>query len=159
MIVLGADVSTKAIDLVALELDTDQARWMHVPLGDGDLLERVRRVRRSVLDVVGPDLDDTLAVGVERPAGRHGVWQVSMAVGALLQCFPPELLVTWWVPAEWRKAVGLPGNATKQELGEWSWRHWGISGGSGPELPSQDAMDAYCVAYATRGVLRTEAAA
>lgn len=172
MIVLGCDVSTRAIDVVALQLDSDEARWIHVPLGKGDLLERVRRIRRSVLELGPIGLDPfpphVLAVGVERPAGKHGVWQVSMAVGGLLQCFPPDMLVTWWMPAEWRKACGMPGNASKGHVKQWAVGRriaQTITVMAGHRVYDeidawpQDATDAYCIAWATRQALRREEAA
>lgn len=164
MTVAGIDVSTRAIDLVLLDLDTDRAEWARYELTGGDLVERVRsikdwRVPWTLGATLGRDnahvWDDVVAIGIERPAGKHGVAQVSMAFGAALICLPKETLVQPWQPAEWRKACGMKGNATKQDVAGWAWDARSDAAAISVADWPQDACDAYCIAYATRSVLET----
>lgn len=179
MNVAGIDVSTRAIDLVLLNLDNDRATWHRHELQGAELIDRIQSVR----DWLHPDSfvwDDVLAVGIERPAGRYAVDKVALCVGAVLCRIPASKLTRWWLPAEWRKACGMKGNATKEHVADWCHdkrRDPIIHGYSvtpavtewGKELvpatrvttvtyaaPSgwpQDACDAYCIAHATRSAL------
>jgi hypothetical protein len=165
--ICGIDLSTHAVDVVLLDMDSDQAEWRRWDLGTGDLIERVRRIGGS--QPWGSGIwGDVVAVGIERPAGKHGVPQVSMAFGAVLaRVIPCRLLVKPWLPAEWRKACGLKGNASKDEVasfatgaevaGEWTTIPASAPMGTTERalLWPQDACDAYAIAYATRSVLET----
>jgi Holliday junction resolvasome RuvABC endonuclease subunit len=57
-------------------------------------------------------------------------------------------LVQPWIPSAWRKTVGLPGNAPKDEIHMWVTALWdnALDRYNWP----QDACDAYCIALATR---------
>ena len=153
MNVAGIDVSTHAIDLVLLDLDSDKATWHRYELEGHDVIERVRAAR-DIRWVWADVFLDCVAIGIERPAGRFGVAQTSMAFGAVLANLPSRALVKPWLPSEWRKACGWPGNCSKEHareqvrLFEPSSYHW-----------PQDACDAYCIAYATRSVLEPVKAA
>ena len=155
MIVAGIDVSTRAIDIVALNLDTGQARHQRYELGDGDLIDRVRTIGVVFPTARSSLWDDVIAIGIERPAGRYGVAQVAMAFGAVVSRIPVDRVLRAWMPAEWRKACGLPGNAGKDQVA-----HWAIGNVKGMDrvLP-QDAYDAAAIAYATRQAIRIEDAA
>lgn len=156
MKVVGIDVSTFAVDFALLELDSDRVTWERFELGDGDLIDRIRRAGTRLPRARSMMWDDVLAVGIERPAGRYGVPQVSMAVGAVLACLPADLLLKAWMPAEWRKACGLPGNASKEQVKSWAiTTGWASGTGKWP----QDACDAYAIAWATRAALELEEAA
>jgi Holliday junction resolvasome RuvABC endonuclease subunit len=68
--------------------------------------------------------------------------------GAILTRLPRTTLVHPLVPSSWRKTVGLPGNASKQDVARYvgNRRIW-------HETWPQDACDAYCIALATRTLL------
>ncbi len=171
----GIDVSTKAVDIVLLELDTDQATWHHYDLQAGDLADRLMSVRRTLPHPASVFWADTVAIGIERPAGKFGVAQVMAAWGAVLCTLPNKTLVKCWMPSEWRKACGLKGNASKDEVGAWcdehrfpdwtrqydeafQFRDWQTVEQLQAERDkqdtwTQDAYDAHCIAWATKDAL------
>lgn len=152
--VAGIDLSTKALDLILIDEDCEaQPRAYTYELGEGDIVERVRTIGTTWPSRHSSIWNDVIAIGIERPAGKFGVAQVSMAFGAVLAMLPTDLLVKPWQPAEWRVAVGLKGNAAKEdvqlraiELGGLDWRR-------------QDRFDAYLIARATLSVLERDEAA
>jgi len=137
--VAGVDVSTRQIDVVVLDTRTGRATWHPWRLPAGDLIHRIASIRDWPADSL---LAGCSAVGIERPYGRHGAWQASMAAGATVTRLP-AVPMRWWSPAEWRRACGLPGNASKLDV------LWWASSQGCPSDWSQDAADAYCIAYAT----------
>lgn len=148
MNVAGIDVSTHAIDLVLLDMDSDKETWHRYELRGADLIDRIRSIREVAW---GGTFDETVALGIERPSGQHkgAMAAVSMAFGAVLVRLPAWLLVQPWQPAEWRKACGLSGRATKEDVAGWALARWGEGKPSAIDV-TFDACDAYCIAYATR---------
>lgn len=151
--VAGIDLSTVALDLVLIDEDGKQPRAYTYELGAGDIVERIRTIGTTWPSRHSSIWDDVLAIGIERPAGRFGVAQVSMAFGAVLAMLPTGLLVKPWQPAQWRIAVTIKGNATKDEVAIRA-RVLGA-----PIWKRQDSYDAYLIARATLSVLEREAAA
>lgn len=163
MTVAGIDLSTHAIDVVAVDEDTDAATWHRFPLSGHDAFERARDVWPALLEggIVGL-MEDVVACGIEQPRGHHGTVHIARVQGAVLASLPRRLLVQPWNPSEWRKACGLPGNASKRAVWEFVIDNEpdGNRGWSVLEDWPQDACDAYCIALATRSLLhRSEAAA
>jgi hypothetical protein len=156
-VIAGIDYSTRAVDVVLLDEDSDAATWHRFPLEGSDAFERARSVR-DVLYMPGSEWwDEVLAIGIEDPRGFNAgaLYRVQ---GAILACLPTRVLVQPWIPGQWRKAVGLPGNASKDAVAEWATWKGGL--GAKAVFWPQDACDAYCIALATRSVLqRTEAIA
>jgi hypothetical protein len=157
-VIAGIDYSTHAVDVVLLDEDTDAASWHRFELAGMDAWERTRDVRHSLhARASGLDWDNVVAVGIEDPRGFNAgaLYRVQ---GAILACLPTRVLVQPWIPGQWRKAVGLPGNASKDAVAEWATWKGGL--GAKAVFWPQDACDAYCIALATRSVLqRTEAIA
>ena len=114
--VAGIDLSTVALDLVLIDEDGKQPRAYTYELGAGDIVERIRTIGTTWPSRHSSIWDDVLAIGIERPAGRFGVAQVSMAFGAVLAMLPTDRVVKPWQPSEWRIAVGIKGNASKAEI-------------------------------------------
>jgi hypothetical protein len=142
-LVAGIDYSTHAIDVVTIDEDTLKPEWMRFPLGTiGRAFDRTRFVYASCPS--GRFWDDTIAVGIEEPRGQ-GAGNLYRVQGAILQCIPPTTLVQPWVPSEWRKAVGLKGNASKDDVRDHANR---LSFNATYDWP-QDGADAYCIARAT----------
>lgn len=151
--VAGIDYSTHAIDVVLLdENGVEPPEWHRTELVGNNAFDRTRSIDNGVTSAWW---DDMLAIGIEDPRGFNAgaLYRIQ---GAILANIPDRILVQPWVPSEWRKAVGLKGNAPKAEVKSavitWAW-----AGGSG-EWP-QDACDAYCIALATLRAIRVEAAA
>jgi len=156
--VAGCDFSSHAIDVVLVDLDGRQPpRWHRYPLVGQDAFDRARSVADAMPGRSSVYWDNVLAVGIEHPAGRHGVGTLLRIQGAVLAQIPARMLVTPWTPSGWRKAVGLPGNATKNQV-------FGLSAKlelmeSTRAVWTQDAHDAHLIALATRQAITTQEAA
>lgn len=154
--ICGIDLSSFAIDFVFL---TDQPTWIRVDLGKkGDAFDRSRGVLGAVKHAVWRQgglgghyvpvtalLSSCEAIGIEEPRGMNP-GPTFRVQGAVLQVIPRTSLVQPWVPSQWRKAVGLPGNCKKPVIMEFVKSKLGAVAVDWP----QDACDAWCVAEATR---------
>jgi hypothetical protein len=150
MTIAGIDLSTKAVDVVLLDEDTDAATWHRFPLEGQDAFARARAVKYAMPN--GSFWDEVVAIGIEDPRG-YGAGSIYRVQGAILGELPGRTLVHPMVPSSWRKTVGLAGNASKAAVKEFvPTRAWNV------DWP-QDACDAYLIALATRMMIeRTEAA-
>lgn len=151
--IAGLDLSTRAIDCALIHQDTGELlelhRWPLVAVGDA--FDRSRWVRDS-MPSRGWWIDKgVIAVGIEDPAGKHGVRDVARVQGGVLQCIPVSLLVYPLAPSQWRKLNGLPGNAPKHEVLQYALR---TDNGL-----TQDEADAILIARATLALLDTRKAA
>lgn len=156
----GIDYDSSSIDVVRLELDTDTARHDRILLdstGKLDAFERARRVR-NLMPPRGAWADDgVVTIALEDPKSRSFAAATALArvQGAILACLPESVAVISMPPYEWKIAVGVSGNAKKELVREWALRTW-------PNLPeryTQDALDAYAIAWAARAICEKAAAA
>lgn len=157
MNVAGCDFSTHYVDLVLVPLDDGPPVWHRYELQGQDAFERTRSVPNVVPWRAASFWDDVLAVGIEHPAGRHGVGPLLRIQGAVLACLPARMLVEPWPPAKWRKAVGLPGNASKDQSIAMSMAHaiterWDMTGWD------HNSCEAHLIALATRQAINEKAA-
>lgn len=153
--IAGIDLSSFFVDVMLL---TDRSTWVRVDLGKkGDAFDRSRGVLNAISRTEwGPDgrgdyrsltslLAGCEAVGIEEPRGMNP-GPTFRVQGAVLQAIPHSTLVYPWVPSQWRKAVGLPGNCKKPQIMEFVRSQLGdVTVGW-----TQDACDAWCIAEATR---------
>lgn len=152
MNVAGIDFSSHSIDVVLIDIDGHRPPlWHRYPLAGPDAFDRARRVPEEMPGPRSCYWDDTLAIGIEEPAGKFKPGGGYRVQGAVLACLPPRLLVVPWMPSQWRKAVGLPGNASKADVAAFAC----VFGDDWP----QDACDAYCIAAATTTRIVREVAA
>jgi hypothetical protein len=143
-VIAGIDYSTRAVDIVLLDEDTDAATWHRFELEGADAFDRARAVRMAMF--TRPfDWDEVVAVGIEDPRG-YNAGSLYRVQGAILSSLPRHTLVHPLIPSSWRKTVGLPGNASKAEVMAW------MMNSDRYDWP-QDACDAYCIALATRTLL------
>ena len=162
MRVAGCDYSSRFVDLVTVPLDGPGAPvWHRFPLGGADAFDRARSVAQAVPGPTSVLYDDLIAVGIEDPRGQNAgaMYRVQ---GAILARIPARMLVRPFIPSEWRKAVGLKGNASKEDVFTFSIRivnshpksleSWGLA------VPT-DATDALAIALATLRLLDREKAA
>ena len=156
--VAGIDYSSHAVDIVTVPLDHGAPIWHRFPLTGMDAFDRARSVADSVPGRSSVLWDDITAVGIEHPAGRFGVGPLLRIQGAILSRIPARMLVEPFPPAKWRKAVGLPGNCSKEDV---AFRSQERKNGDPRDIPEwpQDAHDAHLIALATRAAITTEAAA
>lgn len=155
--IAGIDYSTRAIDVVLLDEDTDAATWHRYELEGQDAFERARDVRRAMHDAL-PLWDDCLAIGIEDPRG-YGSGSLYRVQGAVLSRLPSLVLVQPWIPSAWRKQVGLAGNASKEEVAYHACGLLEDAQFAHVSAWPQDAWDAYLIALATRQALERKQAA
>lgn len=166
MAVLGVDVSTRAVDLVYLDDDTDAATWQRIafpkrkpvkaPDGTKSIdsaAESTRAIRilrhtfprRHALEQAGVWL-----VAIEDPVGHHAHTQkwLGEITGAVKALIPPELPVVSIQPGDWKEIAGLPRGAKKAVVTPHARRHLELIQNVDGWPP--DAFDAYLVATAAR---------
>lgn len=142
MRVCGIDLSSFAVDLVHVDLETGHIGWQRYLLEGTDAWERTRNIPDALPARTAERWDEVIAIGIEQPAGHHGVIPLVRVQGAILACLPPKTLVQPYTPARWRVLSGLRGHALKAEVKERS-----LELGGGTNWP-QDAHDAHLVARA-----------
>jgi hypothetical protein len=149
--VAGLDYSTHAIDCVLVDEDTGEyVAWHRWPLeAKGDAFDRARWIRHTMPARSWWDDRGVVACGIEDPRGMKP-GPLFRIQGAILSCLPTWLLVHPLVPSEWRKLVGLPGNATKLEVVFHARDHSEMM----TDAWTQDTCDAYCIATATRTLIQ-----
>ena len=104
--VVGIDISTRAIDLVALDENEDKATWRHITIDGPDAFTRCRRI--ADIATFGPMFDNAYLVALERPFIRKGQDVIRLAQGVLLGRIPSRLPV-WEVPvSQWKNHAKIP---------------------------------------------------
>lgn len=160
--IAGIDFSTKAVDVVLLEEDDNTAEALRFELPGRTAFEAARSVAHF-LPRSGWWRDHGIyLVGIEQPFGvsfrsASALMRVQGAIIATIG-FPPAMPNRALVeipPHEWKRELGLSGNANKldvakrvHELYPETQYGWG-----------QDALDAYGIAYAVRGLCERAAVA
>jgi hypothetical protein len=145
--VLGVDLSTKAIDLVALDED-NPAMCEHRRVELPDPWWNTARWMRSLLRVASIptwlEERNVYLVGVERPYGpsRQAIASLHTVMGALIASLPPQVTAFEVSPADMRRELGLPGNCPKEQMRREVTRRM-------PHLTwTDDAYDAWAAGYA-----------
>lgn len=151
--VLGIDVSTKAIDLVLLDENSDQATWDHLELRGATAFDRLRDIPLRMPKWGWYEDSNIYLIAIEAPYGRAQAGtlaKLSRVFGAVIACLPRALDPVWEVPPhDWRRELGVPGNAPKQACAERC-----VELGAYPAWADQNAYDAYAVARYAREVNR-----
>ena len=144
------------------EETSDDAEWIRLALGTDKIsaLDRLRQV--PLLMPRNSFYEDIYLVAIEEPYGSNQAGtqaKLNRVLGAVLACVPQEVQVWTVMPGDWRKALGLAGNASKEEaalavcalrqaaLARWNVEHWPHREW---EVWPQDACDAYAVARCAR---------
>ncbi len=172
--VVGIDLSTKAIDLVKLDEDSNRAEWVRCELDGADAWARTLGIRGALPDVRigwprghGGWWEDVYLVAIEAPYGRGqpGTSAIlNRVVGAVAASLPAHLRAPercWIVrPDEWKNGLGLKGKPTWGDIdaliGEtFAWtNHVGLLSELVTRTYSQgivqNARDAYCLAMFAR---------
>lgn len=147
-VIAGVDVSTKSIAVVVLSSKTgDVHRFDEFPIPDIRKLGNNKAERCRVIANTGfaSALRRVSALYVEQPMGRQvkGVAEVERVVGSVIASVPKRVSVSLITPAEWKKIVGLKGNAQKDEIASYARQLYPVLDGS-----SQDIFDASMIARA-----------
>jgi Holliday junction resolvasome RuvABC endonuclease subunit len=147
--VVGIDLSTRAVDLVRLDETSNQGTWDHLHLEGKTALERLRQVPR-VMPRRSLYWESVYLIAVEAPMsrGQQGTMaKLSRVLGAIVACLPAGVEVWEVAPVQWRKELGLSGHASKETCAEAV-----VELGAPAGWLTQDAYDAYAVAYYARQV-------
>lgn len=162
MTVVGVDLSTRAIDLVALDEDNPAiCEHLSVPL-TGEWWHSARNMRKGLQSDLVPEWLDEKGVhlvGVERPYGKQvkAVAALYTIMGAFLASMPPSVMCFEVSPAQMRQELGLPGNCGKAAMHEavlTALCHWEVIEGGiayrsgGNRFWPDDALDAWAAGYA-----------
>jgi hypothetical protein len=154
MNVCGIDYSVHAVDLVLLDEETPAATWERIHLEEGEgafVAARSLRGRfpgRSWFEEQGVYL-----VGLEEPFSSNFAGTakaLGTIAGALAVLLPPGLTVLRLPTQEWKRETIGKANATKEDVAVWAAMTW-----NPPDQrprPTQDAYDAYGIAYAARAI-------
>lgn len=154
--VVGIDLSTKALDLVALDENTNRAEWVRCELPGAKAWDRTLAIREQL-----PPREwwqTVYLVAIESPygSGQPGTLaKLSQVVGAVAASLPARLRVPercWLVrPDEWKGGLGLKAKPTETDL-------FRIAPGNtfyAAEFPEgweddQNRRDAFCLAMWAR---------
>lgn len=150
--IVGCDISTRAVHVVGLDEETNRAE-LHVVRLDvqrGSITERVRRMR-DLMPARGAwrDAGATL-IAVERPFAHQAATLAPMmlAYGGLLQLLPVDVPLLELSAPEWRKECALPqrGDDRKPAAIRFARDIWTDP----PAAIDDNAADAFCIAWAAR---------
>jgi hypothetical protein len=103
---VGIDLSSRAIDLVRLDEDNDEAAWTRIELAGGNAFERTRSIPVSMPH--GSFWDDVYLCAMERPFVRFGQDVIRLAQGATLACVPRNVEVWEVAVSQWKKHMSIP---------------------------------------------------
>ena len=163
---VGVDLSTRFVDLVKLDEESDRAEWVRVPLVGENAIDRARSYRDKV-DFLGWSKrsdgtvqfhsewwDDVILCALEDPAGRGDTRKIARVQGVVIATIPSRVHVWTMAPSEWRKACGLPGNCSKHDVARFAAARWQPI--DAMRNVTQDALDAWAIAYAARAINQTQ---
>ena len=145
----GIDYDSFGIHVVLLP-DEGPPRYLPFVMHGHDAFERTRAVRDVMPSRGWWEDEGVIAIGIEEPMGQN-TRPVNRVQGAVLACLPASVLVQPFRPGEWRYAVKLPGNASKDIVAEFvAEQFFGEIGAALIGDWPQDACDAYCLALAVQ---------
>lgn len=146
--IVGLDISTRLIAMVTISSkDGSIVRFDEYQIPDLRRLDNNKAERcRAVADTgFQKDMRGVVAAYIEQPMGRQvkGVAEVERVVGAVIAAIPRKTSISLIAPSEWKKIVGLKGNAQKDAIREFADDIYPVLQDS-----SQDLHDASLIARA-----------
>lgn len=140
--VVGIDLSSRAIDLVHLDENHDEAAWLSVPLDAGNAWDRTRQIPERM--PASSWWDTVYLCAIEKPFGPSRLAQsvLMRAQGAILAAIPQRIQVWEVTPDEWKHHLGIP----RTEKPDWTRFAVSLHDHTWP----QDARDALGVALYAR---------
>jgi hypothetical protein len=104
--VVGIDLSSKAIDLVRIDENNDEAEWISVPLAGKTAWDRTRQIGRLMPS--SSWWDDVYLCAIEQPFGpsRRAQSVLMRAQGAILAAVPDRVEVWEVTPDSGRSTSG-----------------------------------------------------
>ncbi len=153
MRVAGFDYSTWSIDVVVLDMETDDGIWTSLAIRDPEAAQPFVAIAAArMVRTVIPELD-LVGVGIaclEKPfsQSRATIAALSLVEGAIVASLPRPVKRVWEMPAqEWKQLFCGHPQATKQEICLHARGH-GFD--PLPEVAAADAFDAFGIAWAAR---------
>lgn len=149
MIFLGADLSTKRIDLAGVTPDGD---WCFATIPVTQHTVTGRHLRDDIRQHLGTnDWDNVACLWIEEPfAGRNlrTYGQLQALKGAFAACVPPTVTVDTIRPATWRQEVGIPANGKRDHVKQaaLAWAHTHLPADAHQALTT-DLAEAACIAW------------
>jgi Holliday junction resolvasome RuvABC endonuclease subunit len=144
--VAGIDFSTKAIDVVLLNDDTDHATWHRYTITHK---QGAFYAARQVNDAMPTSSfwDQVWLAAIEDPYSnsRGTAKALGMIRGAVLASIPTRLPILPTAPQEWKRVFCGNPSASKTDV-----KDAAIRRGFDPADAAQDAYDAYGIAWAIR---------
>ncbi len=142
MTVLGIDLSTKATAFVWLADDGTVERTLMVEVPGKLAADRFDRLASwsSTWIAASPDGDLVVIEGLPFVKSRAGFSALAQVLGMLrAACVRHERPYVVVPGSDWKKGLGLSGNANKDAVCAWAEAEGFVN-------PSQDLTDAYCIA-------------
>ena len=141
--VVGIDLSSRAVDLVRLDENNDEAEWVSVPLVGQNAWDRTRTIPSAM--PAASWWSETYLVAIEQPFGPSRLAQsvLMRAQGAILASIPDRITVWEVRPEVWKKHVGV----APRDKPSWS----AFPPSFFDDYWPQDARDALGVALYARG--------
>lgn len=155
MAVAGIDFSTKAIHIVTLAEDTNEAdiHVVRLDLERGDAETRLRRLRdRMPVRTAWHDIGVTL-IAIELPFFGRSAGQLApmaMGYGALLACLPADIPLMPLRADDWRGECALPKRGAKSVLKKAAIDYARVCWDNPPQTIDDNTADAFCIAWAAR---------
>ena len=167
MVIAGIDADSNGVHIVRLNLDDNDATYNRIRVDNvkGDAHQRARRLR-DLMPARGAWKDHgVIRFAIEQPMTKPGYGGLKSAVpqailrGALVACLPVDIPLEVLTPSEWKRwSLGGgergQGNADKAAVRAWAQQRWP----NPPDHVTQDAYDAFCVAWSARALQDTTAA-
>jgi Holliday junction resolvasome RuvABC endonuclease subunit len=138
-VISGVDIGVRVCTVATLDA-AGKLGWDYLRAAPKvPALEASRELHAASLSYAWPGV-----VWVERPMGRHvrSVADLSRAVGAVVSGMPADVAVSEITPVDWRRIIGLAGNASKEQV--WAWARELL----GEDPPGQDEADALAICWA-----------
>lgn len=160
---VGIDLSTRFIDLVKLDEDSNRAEWVRCELAGQNAWERTLGIQDAMFrmnvhgDVRDSWWDDVYLVAIETPVNDQRR-VLSRVQGAILASLPARLRqphCCWDVhPSTWKAGLGLKGKPTVADIDRLIDGVWWMDASHQPKRSETDVLqngrDAYCIAMFAR---------
>lgn len=149
MYVAGLDFSTKALDVVLLDDDTESWIWKTFPIHGRTPFDRAQDIRFTLPTTTWWEERNVRLIAVEEPRGhQNAVTQLALGslYGAIVARLPRSIPACAYTPSEWKRPFTGNGNAPKELV-----RRCALEHGLPDDMP-QDAYDAYGIAWTARAL-------
>lgn len=140
--VVGIDLSTRAIDLVLLDENANEATHRRIELAGDSAFERCRDIRDKM--PAASWYDQVYLIAIERPFSQSRNDTVRLAQGAILATLPRHTPVWEVAPQTWKAHLKFKGR------GKPGWADFPFTPSADAGVWPQDALDALAVALYAR---------